>query len=510
MKCRERASDEPATFLIRSGHPPAGGRLAGTTFAARRRLRWRGRELRALLRARDEGGVVPVRFAGCAGANRIASRCRRRPIQVWHGYLPGVRPGQVYGYRVHGPHDPARGHRFNPRKVLLDPYAKAIARELRWDDAVLDPRRATPRIARRSRASWTPRFDWDDDRPPRTPWHETVVYELHVKGFTKQHPDVPENLRGTYAGLASPAAIEHLRELGVTAVELLPVHYHIDEHFLAAARPRELLGLQHARLSRARSALLRERAGGRGAGVPGDGARAARGGHRGHSRRRLQPHRRGQRARPHALARAASTTPPITASPTTARATSISPAAAIRSTSRTRARSSSSWIRCATGCSRCTSMASASISPARSPASCGKSIELGAFFDIIHQDPVLSRGEAHRRAVGSRPERLSGRQFPRALDRVERQVSRLRAALLERQRRHRERAGLTARGQQRSLRAQWPPPEREPQFHHRARRLHAARSRELQREAQRGERRGEPRRVQRQRQLELRRRRPDG
>ena len=87
-------------------------------------------------------------------------------------------------------------------------------------------------LARRSPVWWTPAFDWDDDRPPRTPWHETLVYEMHVKGFTKQHPDVPENLRGTYAGLASPAAIEYLRELGVTAVELLPVHYHIDEHFL--------------------------------------------------------------------------------------------------------------------------------------------------------------------------------------------------------------------------------------------------------------------------------------
>ena len=151
--------------------------------------------------------------------------------QVWHGYMPDVRPGQIYGYRVHGPHRPARGHRFNPRKVLLDPYAKAIARELRWDDAVLDPDRDTAHCAPLARVVDTA-FPWNGDRPPRTPWHETVVYELHVKGFTRQHPGVPAKLRGTYAGLTSPPSIKYLRELGVTAVELLPVHYHIDELFL--------------------------------------------------------------------------------------------------------------------------------------------------------------------------------------------------------------------------------------------------------------------------------------
>jgi glycogen operon protein len=164
------------------------------------------------------------------------SRCVALPEktnQVWHGFLPDARPGQIYGYRVHGPHEPARGHRFNPRKVLLDPHTKAIARELRWDDAVLPWDRDTAHCAPLARVVDTA-LDWRGDKPPRTPWHETVVYELHVKGFTKQHSDVPENLRGTYAGLASPASIAHLRALGVTAVELLPVHYHIDEHFLAS------------------------------------------------------------------------------------------------------------------------------------------------------------------------------------------------------------------------------------------------------------------------------------
>ena len=110
--------------------------------------------------------------------------------QVWHGYLPDLRPGQIYGYRVHGPNEPSRGHRFNPRKVLLDPYAKVIARDLRWDDAVLDPERDTAAFAPLARVVDTA-FPWNDDRPPRTPWHETVVYELHVKGFTKQHPECP-------------------------------------------------------------------------------------------------------------------------------------------------------------------------------------------------------------------------------------------------------------------------------------------------------------------------------
>jgi isoamylase len=158
-------------------------------------------------------------------------RLPERTDHVWHGYLPDVKPGQIYGYRVHGVDAPAMGHRFNSRKVLLDPYAKAIARELRWDDAVLAPERNTAHCAPLACVVDTT-FPWDGEKPLRTPWHKTVVYELHVKGFTKQHPDVPEKLRGTYAGLASTAAIEHLRNLGVTAVELMPVHYHVDERFL--------------------------------------------------------------------------------------------------------------------------------------------------------------------------------------------------------------------------------------------------------------------------------------
>ena len=167
-----------------------------------------------------------------------------RTAYVWHGYLPDARPGQMYGYRVRGPYDPRSGHRFNPAKVVLDPYARQIGRTLRWDDAVLGYSAAGPAgdLAADPRDSAPfaplgvvpdPAFAWGADRPPRIPWHETVIYEVHVKSFTARHPDVPEPLRGTYLGLASDAAIRHLTELGVTAVELLPVHQCASERRLA-------------------------------------------------------------------------------------------------------------------------------------------------------------------------------------------------------------------------------------------------------------------------------------
>jgi glycogen operon protein len=157
---------------------------------------------------------------------------------VWHGYLPDIRPGQLYGYRVHGPYDPARGHRFNRAKVLLDPYAGVIGRDVQWHPSLYGYQAGsngeTPDTA--DSAPHAPlaavidtAFTWGDDRPPRTPWHETIIYELHVKGFSKLNPRVPEPLRGTYLGVASEAGIAHLKALGVTAVELMPVHHHLDE-----------------------------------------------------------------------------------------------------------------------------------------------------------------------------------------------------------------------------------------------------------------------------------------
>jgi isoamylase len=158
----------------------------------------------------------------------------------WHAYLPEVGPGQRYGFRVHGPWDPARGLRCNPAKLLLDPYARAIESRVTWNPAVFGHRQADPnRPSAEDSAPFVPRsvvvdpdYDWAGDRPPRRPERDTVIYEVHVKGFTARHPQVPDELRGTYAGLAHPAAIRHLRELGVTAVELLPVHQFVHDGYL--------------------------------------------------------------------------------------------------------------------------------------------------------------------------------------------------------------------------------------------------------------------------------------
>ncbi len=164
--------------------------------------------------------------------------------QVWHGFIPGIQPGQLYGYRVYGPYAPEQGHRFNPHKLLLDPYAKAIGRPLKeWDACLfgynLEDEALDLSFNDQDSAAYAPlgmvvdpHFDWEGDASPETPWHRTIIYELHVKGFTQKLTSLPENLRGTYAGLASDEAMDYLKKLGVTAVELLPVHHHLDDSFL--------------------------------------------------------------------------------------------------------------------------------------------------------------------------------------------------------------------------------------------------------------------------------------
>lgn len=166
-----------------------------------------------------------------------------RTDQIWHCFLPGAWPGMLYGYRVHGPYAPEEGHRFNANKILLDPYAKAIGRRVNWADELFayhigDPAgdlsfddRDSAAIAPLAIVS-DPRFDWGADKAPKIPWHRTLIYELHIKGFTKLHPQVPFNLRGTYEGLASGSVIRHLKELGITTVELMPVHHHVDDRHL--------------------------------------------------------------------------------------------------------------------------------------------------------------------------------------------------------------------------------------------------------------------------------------
>ncbi len=195
----------------------------------------------------ESAAAVQLCLFDDAGAERRLD-VRQRTAHNWHCYLPGIGPGQRYGYRVDGPYDPETGRRFNPRKLLIDPYARAIEGAIAWgaanvlpyvppaeegsepSDLDADDEDSAPAIP--ASVIVDDRFDWEDDRRPDHPWHETVIYEVHVKGFTRRMRSLPAHLRGTYAGLASDEAIVHLRDLGVTAVELLPVHHNADEHFL--------------------------------------------------------------------------------------------------------------------------------------------------------------------------------------------------------------------------------------------------------------------------------------
>jgi isoamylase len=205
---------------------------------------WDGEGVNFALFSENATAVELCLFEGARAveeSHRI--RIEERTDQVWHLYLPEVRPGQHYGYRVHGPYEPKAGYRFNPTKLLLDPYAKAIAGAIEWSDEMFGYRLGDPQADlsydNGNNAGYVPKcvvldqsFTWGGDRLLRTAWDRTVIYEMHVKGFTARHPDIPEKLRGTYAGLVTPAAIEHLQRLGITAVELLPVHHSVDDKHL--------------------------------------------------------------------------------------------------------------------------------------------------------------------------------------------------------------------------------------------------------------------------------------
>ncbi|CAL9323365.1 glycogen debranching protein GlgX [Streptomyces sp. SudanB182_2057] len=206
-----------------SGHPyPLGASFdgQGTNFALFSEVA----ERVDLILVDDAGAETPVRLHEVDGF-------------VWHARLPGVGPGQRYGYRVHGPWQPALGHRCNPAKLLLDPYAQAVDGQIDNHPSLYERAPDGPAPADSAGHSMLgvvtdPFFDWGDDRPPRTPYAETVIYEAHVRGLTRTHPDIPERLRGTYAGLAHPAVTEHLTSLGVTAVELMPVHQFVQDGIL--------------------------------------------------------------------------------------------------------------------------------------------------------------------------------------------------------------------------------------------------------------------------------------
>ncbi|MEZ5193974.1 MAG: hypothetical protein R2734_16785 [Nocardioides sp.] len=226
-------------------------------------------------------------------------------LGVWHGQIPGIPVGQLYGLRADGPWDPAHGRRFNPEKLLLDPYAKAISGSVTPGPATLCYDPADP--AQRSSLDSAPamprsvvvhdHFDWGGDTRLRTRWRDTVIYELHVKGYTELHNEIPEELRGTYAGLGTHTVTRYLQDLGVTAVELLPVHQHVSEPGLSS-RGSPTTGATTPSASSPRTTATRRTATAASRSrVQADGQELPRGRHRGHPGRGLQPHRRGRRGR---------------------------------------------------------------------------------------------------------------------------------------------------------------------------------------------------------------------
>ena len=204
---------------------------------------WDGKGVNFAVFSENATGVDICLFD--SATDRAEAHCiplREQTHMAWHGYFPDLRPGQLYGIRVHGPYEPDRGHRFNGHKILLDPYANAVGRTISWSDTMFGfvVGQDDASFDKRDNAAFAPlavvvdkEYDWEGDEHPRTPWHKTLIYETHVKGLTKLHPDVPENVKGTYSGLAHPATIKHLHQLGVTAIELMPVHHHVDDRHLA-------------------------------------------------------------------------------------------------------------------------------------------------------------------------------------------------------------------------------------------------------------------------------------
>jgi len=205
---------------------------------------WDGAGVNFALFADNATAVELCLFDDNDDAREVARiKLTERTHHVWHGYVEGVGPGLLYVYRVHGPYDPNNGHRFNPNKLLIDPYAKAIAGTINWSDALFgytighpdedlsfDEVDSAPYLPKC--VVINPEFDWEGDKPKYLPYHKSIIYETHVKGFTKTHPDIPENIRGTYAALAHPVTIQYLQDLGVTAVELMPVHHFISDRHL--------------------------------------------------------------------------------------------------------------------------------------------------------------------------------------------------------------------------------------------------------------------------------------
>ena len=403
-----------------------------------------------------------------ARARAPAAR-RAAPTRSGTATCPGVGPGQLYGYRVHGPWDPARGHRFNAAKVAArsvrarrsaaPPTWHPVAVRLRAGHRTatappIDDRQRAVRAARRRRRSGA--STGRGDQPPRTPWHETVIYELHVKGFSALNPRGAARTARHLPRPRGAGVIDHLRALGVTAVELMPIHAHADERRSSSAaspttgattRSRYFAPDQRFATSPIRSTPSREfktmvralHAAGLEVILDVVYNHTAEGDHLGPDAL-VARHRQLRR-----------TTGCDPASPSryedfTGCGNTLEHAVAARAAAR-------SWTACATGSRRCTSTASASIWRRRSRASCHAVDRLAAFFDVIAQDPVISRRQADRRAVGRRRRAaIRSATFPPGWSGVERPLSRRGAALLARRRGHAARAGDAAGRQQRSLR----------------------------------------------------------
>jgi glycogen operon protein len=206
---------------------------------------WDGQGVNFALYAENAHGVDLCLFDSMVDEVEIVKvRLKERSHHVWHTYVPELKPGQLYGYRVFGPYDPENGHRFNPNKLLIDPYAKAIAGTIQWHDALYGYEIGHPdedmSFSETDSAPYIPKsvvvdhnFDWEGDKPLNIPYHKLIIYEAHVKGFTIQHPDIPEDIRGSYQAIAHPVTIKYLQDLGITAIELMPVHHFLRDRTLA-------------------------------------------------------------------------------------------------------------------------------------------------------------------------------------------------------------------------------------------------------------------------------------
>ena len=223
--------------------------------------------------------------------------------EVWHGYRPGVGPGQLYGYRVYGPYDPEHGHRFNPNKLVLDPYARELVGDFRWSNAHMgynvDAEEKDLSFSDVDSAPGMPKcrvvdprsYDWGNDTKPAIPWGQTIFYETHTKGFTQLNPAIPENLRGTFEGMGDKATVDYIKSLGVTSVELLPIQSFTDDAFLQAKGLHNYWGYNTIGFFSPGAALLRAEWR---QWLPQYGSRLPRCPHRGDPRCGLQPHRRGR------------------------------------------------------------------------------------------------------------------------------------------------------------------------------------------------------------------------